>query len=241
MRPLDEESLKSIAAEYDIEYVPVETESANAIATQMSRVFKISRSELFAKIANLKDHTRLFSHLTAINVINSADVADVIGENQFVIVEGLAEGGSKLGVKLVTLTPEERIDCELMTDPFSTAISTRAADPKRGRISWVFEEVAPNTTKMTASSDFQVEAESAYVRGAIDHVWLDFFENVMIDTRELTPTRKRAAPFGPRGGLRAKELERLQELESENKRLRQVVADLFLEVQQMKDAHRKGG
>jgi hypothetical protein len=68
----------------------------------------------------LRDHTRLFSHLTAINTITSDQVTNVIGKNQMVIVEDLAEGGSKLGVKLVTLFPPDRIECELYTDLFDS-------------------------------------------------------------------------------------------------------------------------
>jgi hypothetical protein len=239
MIALDDATLKAVSVEHGIDYTPIETKHAHGIATKMSRVFKLSKSQLFAKIANLKDHTRLFSHLTALNVIKSSEVANVIGKNQFVIVEGLAEGGAKLGVKLVTLTPDDKIECELFTDLFKSAKSNQPLHNKKGSIVWDFEEIDPCSTKMTVESDFETPAETPYVRGSVDHVWMDFFENVMVDTRELTPAKKRTAPFGPRSELKIKDMERLHQLETENEKLRRAVADLALEVQRMKEV--RGG
>ncbi len=201
MTPLDLNVLHQAAVSHGIRYSALQSSFANGIRTEMARIYNLPKSELFKKIANLKDHTRLFSHLTAINVVDSAAVANVIGPNQFVIVEGLAEGGSKLGVKLVTLTPDDEISCELVTDLFDSAISKmpdgtlRPLDKKKGVIKWKFVPVSPTQTEMHIESDFEIGPASAYIRGAVDHVWLDFFENVMIDTGELLAPQKIAKPF----------------------------------------------
>lgn len=202
MKPLALGDLKSIASTRAVNYSTPQSSFSNGIRTQMARTFNMPKAELFKKIANLKDHTRLFSHLSAINVIDSSAVASVIAPNQYVIVEGLAEGGSKLGVKLVTLKPDDEISCELVTDLFNTAIckdssgNVRPMDKKSGVISWKFVQAATAAqTTMTIESDFEIGPNSAYVRGAVDHVWLDFFENVMVDTGELTSVQKLAKPF----------------------------------------------
>ena len=106
MQALEEEALKEIAERHAIDYETPGSllASARVIKTSMSRRFAESQEKMFQRIANLKDHTRLFSHLTAINPISSDQVARVIGENQYVIVEGIAEGmGSFWYEKMKTL------------------------------------------------------------------------------------------------------------------------------------------
>ena len=207
MKPLDENLLKEIATLHGIEYdtSPDMEGSERSIKTRLARRFPEPKDKLFSRVANIEDHVRLFSHLKAINCITSKDVANVIGENQIIIVEGLAEGGSKLGVKLLSLFPSDRIECELFTDLFKSA--TRAGplrtDPKTGAIFWEFYEVDDQTCIMQTRSCFEVGEQTAYIRGMIDHVWLDFFENLMIDLGELAPDQKRCAPVPKETGNEA--------------------------------------
>jgi hypothetical protein len=197
MQSLSEDLLAEIAQSHGITYerIPQRSGDPKSIKTKMRRQFPITQEELYRRISDLKDHTRLFSHLTAINVVSSEQVAKVIGPNQYIIVEGLAEGGSKLGVKLMTLDPPDSINCELYTDLFETAFRTVRADKKKGTIMWSFDSASPNTSVMTIESTFEVADVTAYVRGAVDHVWLDFFENVMVDVGELMKEEKKCAPF----------------------------------------------
>jgi len=195
MQALAITDLARIALTHNISYDTPGSSFPFGIATSMARIYRTPKADLYNRIADLKAHTQLFSHLSAINVVDSASVANVIGPNQYVIVEGIAEGGSKLGVKLVTLLDDE-IKCELFTDLFKTAaFQGRRVDPKSGAITWKFEEVSPTETKLSISSDFQVSDQSQYVRGSIDHVWVDFFENLMVESGELTAATKMAQPF----------------------------------------------
>ncbi len=195
MKTLAITELARIALTHNITYDTPGSSFPFGIATTMSRVYKVPKGDLYRRIADLKAHTQLFSHLSAINVVDSASVANVIGPNQYVIVEGIAEGGSKLGVKLVTLL-EDEIRCELFTDLFKTAaFQGRKSDPKAGAITWKFQEVSPNETNLSISSDFQVSDQTQYVRGSIDHVWVDFFENLMVEAGELTTATKLAQPL----------------------------------------------
>jgi len=198
MRPLDESLLRQIAEGYGIDYdvAPSIEGGEKAIKTRMARRFPETRERLFERIADIEDHVRLFSHLKALKCIYPRDIANVIGDNQLIIVEGLAEGGSKLGVKLITKHRPERIDCELFTDLFKTVVRAGPSlrDSKVGAIHWEFHEVDKHSCVMQVRSSFEVGEKTAYVRGMIDHVWLDFFENVMIDVGELQPEQKKCDP-----------------------------------------------
>jgi hypothetical protein len=98
-------------------------------------------------------------------------------------------------VKLFTFKPTDRIEGELMTDPFVSAHNVGAMHNKKGSIVWDFARVDDANTRMQVESDFEVSANSTYIRGAVDHVWLDFFENLMIHANELTKNNKLCAPF----------------------------------------------
>lgn len=198
MRPLEQARLEEIADRLGVTYTPLPTPfNKRAVATRMARDFPVPKDHLYALIADVGSHQRFFPHLKALNVITPDMLANAIGPNQVVVVEGLAEGGSKLGVKLFTLTPTDRVEGELMTDPF---VSAQAADlvamhNKKGSIVWAFTKVSDEVTRMEVSSDFEVGPNSAYVRGAIDHVWLDSLENMMVHFGEITPEQKLCAPF----------------------------------------------
>jgi len=193
----EESELRHIAEKHGIDYCSPKTPfNRRAIITRMSRDIALPISQLYSWMADVGNHGRFFPHLRAMNVLHPADLANVIGSNQVVVVEGLAEGGSKLGIKLFSLFPEERIEGELLTDPFVSAVAPGIkSDRKDGSITWAFKANSGSSTKMTIESDFEVPSGSPYIRGTIDHVWLDFFENVMVATSELKKEEKLCSPF----------------------------------------------
>ena len=196
MQALEVARLKEIAVKYNIEYEqPATPFNRNAIRTRMARVFKVPQADLFAMISDVGAHGKWFPHLRALNVVTNQQLGGVIGDNQVIVVEGLAEGAAKLGVKLFTLTPPDLIEGELMTDPFVSAKTLTAADRKQGSIVWQFKKIDEASTRMQVESDFEVRGNSQYVRGSVDHVWLDFFENFMVDLGELKDADKLCNPF----------------------------------------------
>lgn len=198
MNPLDPLELRRIAEAYGIEYdAPPSPFNRRAVISRMARNFQVPQKKLYNLIADVGAHVRFFPHLRALNVIKSKQLANVIAENQVVVVEGLAEGGSKLGVKLFTFFPTDRIEGELMTDPFVSG-APHLMHNKSGSILWHFQAVGPSTTRMRVESDFTVGPNSAYVRGTVDHVWLDFFENLMVHFGEMAKSQKLCSPFGKR-------------------------------------------
>lgn len=195
MKAVDLATLQKIADTHKIDYqTPSTPFNRRAVISRMSRIFPVPKNDLFATIADVGAHGRFFPHLRALNVIKRDQLANCIGENQMVVVEGLAEGGSKLGVKLFTLIPTDRIEGELMTDPFVSAEGVSMHD-KKGSIVWNFDRVDDAQTRMSVESDFGVGANSAYIRGSVDHVWLDFFENLMMHYGEMERAQKLCAPF----------------------------------------------
>lgn len=194
MTPLSLPMLHSIARTHDITYELLKSRSKRGVATKMSRVYSLPQQEMYDLLADLEAHTRFLPHLKKLKVITSADIGNVLPANEVLVVEGMEEGGSKLGIKHFTLTPPDKIAGVLITDPFP--VVARQQDPKRGTISWSFEEINANSSRMTVASEFIPASDQFYRREMIDHVWLDFFENTMIHVGDLTPENKLTKLFG---------------------------------------------
>mgnify|MGYP002783878393 FL=1 len=196
MTAMHPDQIKAIAAFHSIDYETVSSELPNVISTKMSRDFNIPQEDIFAIFADLEGHPKFLPHLKAVKVIKNADIGNVLQDNQVLIVEGLEEGGSRMGIKLFTLFPPNRIEGRLLTDPFPEDVSR--SDPKKGTINWIFDKLDDNKTKMTIESTFDPVSNKFFNRGMVDHVWINFFENTMIEFGELDPVSRFTNLLGER-------------------------------------------
>jgi ribosome-associated toxin RatA of RatAB toxin-antitoxin module len=187
MQALSIEKLAEIAKTHSIEWEDIKSDKDNFIESKLSRTFNATQKQMYDLIADVGGHPKFMPHLKNLVVITPEQVGNVISENQVLIVEGLEEGGSKLGFKIFTLYPPEKVEGLLITDPFPI---DEIMDRKKGKITWTFEKVTETTCKMTTVSQFDTVANTFYLRPIVDHVWMDFFENMMIELGELTPERK---------------------------------------------------
>jgi ribosome-associated toxin RatA of RatAB toxin-antitoxin module len=191
MRRLEMFDIQNIVRTHNIKYEILKPRSRKTIATRLSRVYNAPPERLFDIVADLSDHSRLFSHCKTAQVVDKTGLDNVLEANQFVVVSDVAEGGSKLAVSRYTLERPRAITEHLITDPFP---AKGVADRKNGLITWKFAKVGESRGRMTCESEFEIETGKVFVRGLIDHVWLDFFENMMIETGELAPDQKLTFP-----------------------------------------------
>lgn len=184
MERLPLERLKEIAQTHSINYEILEPENERVVSTRLSRTFKESQENLYNIMADLKRHEEYFDHCAAEVVVDKTGLDHILPKNQFIVVSDVAEGGSKLAISRYTLYPSNRIEEDLITDPFP---AEGVIDSKKGKISWVFEKADNGYCRMTAEGRFEIATGQVFVRGLIDHVWLSFFENIMIEIGELNP------------------------------------------------------
>lgn len=188
LRPMAQAQLNQIASNHGIQY-EILPSAANSVATRLSKIFpQVRKSDLYREMADIGRHQRFLPHLKSLVVVTPGQLGNAIAPNQTIIVESLVEGGSRLGVKLFTAFPEERLVCDLITDPFPEA-SVGPLDNKKGKITWMFNEEG-NGTKMTVESNFMTTDRTVFVHELVDHVWLNFFENVMVHFGEMQPANK---------------------------------------------------
>jgi hypothetical protein len=224
MQALSEAELKSIAQARNVTYEPLPSTDPLTVASRMSREFPISRQFAYDAFSDPATHVRLFSIIRGSTTIPKEGIAKIVPPNQFYVLEHVEEQDVTPRLMFIryTLNPPDTILKEGVPDPFGelealggAAVAppaTRKAgvrdrqrrqgtkgkvvpmDKKKAKVMMKFDELAAYRTRVTIESEFQATTGAIFMRGLIDHIWLNFFENLMIETRELTPAERRTRP-----------------------------------------------
>ncbi len=186
MRALAFARLQEIAATHRIRYETPpdeETDTQRIVRTTLSREFAIARDAAFNTFADPQRHVDFFDIIKASTPL--IPLEGPLSRDEYVVLEHVQEENlpPRMMVVKYTLTPPTTILKEAVTDPFST--NDIFSDRKKGRVLLRFEDVGRNQTTLTCESTFTTNRGPVFVRGFIDHVWLNFFERLMVDTGEL--------------------------------------------------------
>ena len=196
MRTLSDAELAKIAAIHGIQYqptttgtfAPTDTPTPNVVQSMMSRVFRISRPQLYTLLADIHAHSRLFRNIQA-SVVTPKAALSSVAQDEELAYEQVTEAGPMLAAVKYRFTTDKAIEKHIVTNPFSAV----ASDKKRGVVNFELEDAEPEGTRLTTRSIFETPAgPTPFVRGLVDHVWLDFFENVMVEFGELQAANKLA-------------------------------------------------
>jgi hypothetical protein len=201
MQALSAEQLTSIAQARGVTYEALPSANPLIVATRMSREFPLSRQFAFDAFSDPSTHVRLFSIIRGSSTIPKEGIAKIVPLNQFYVVEHVEEQDVTPRLMLIryTLNPPDTIIKEGVPDPFGDldALSPNAVipmDKKKAKVIMKFDEKGAYRTMVTVESEFQAATGAVFMRGLIDHVWLNFFENLMIETRELSLSDRMTRP-----------------------------------------------
>lgn len=211
MQPLPVDQLRAIADARGVTYeIPETLEAANVapdgdgnageaaqpapVKTRMSKVVPIPQDKLFEMFANPETHVKLFSIIKGSSTVPRAGIETVVPDNEFYVLEHVEEQTVTPRLMLVkyTLQPPNKIIKEGIPDPLTN--TDALADRKRGVVEINFEKVDDNSTRVTTDSTFQATTGAVFMRGLVDHIWLNFYENVMVDTGEIKPEEMLTKP-----------------------------------------------
>jgi len=197
MQALSAEQLTSIAQARGVTYEALPSASPLTIATRMSREFPLSREFAYTAFADPATHVRLFSIIRGSTTIPKEGIAKIVPPNQFYVLEHVEEQAVTPRLMFIryTLNPPDTIIKEGVPDPFGDLDQIDPqADKKKAKVILRFAERGANRTLVTIESEFQASTGAVFMRGMIDHVWLNFFENLMIETRELNVIDRMTQP-----------------------------------------------
>jgi hypothetical protein len=186
MRALALGELQQIAVTHGIRYdtpPDVETDTERVVRTTLSREFAIARDAAFNTFADPQRHVGYFDIIKASTPL--IPLEGPLNADEYIVLEHVQEENlpPRLMVVKYTLTPPSTIRKEAVTDPFSN--TDIFSDKKRGLVVLKFDEVGRDRTQVTCDSTFSTNRGPVFVRGFIDHVWLNFYEKLMVETGEL--------------------------------------------------------
>lgn len=189
MKKLELNQLNEIASTHGITYETIVTDDAKSISSKFTKVMNSPFDELYNTLADLEQHPRFFKNLKQCIVIDKKQLGTGIEYNEYIVVESIFEGSLGISIKKVKLEPN-RITANILSNPFNTDIGELASDRKKGTITWDLERIADNETRLTCESKFDILSGNFFERGIVDHVWLNFYENLMVHTGELQTENK---------------------------------------------------
>jgi hypothetical protein len=186
MRALSLPQLQQIAMVHNIRYetpIDEETASERVVRTTLSREFALDREGAFNTFADPQRHVDFFDIIKASTPL--IPLEGPLRADEYIVLEHVQEENLPPRMMLVkyTLTPPSTIRKEAITDPFSD--NDIISDKKKGLVVLQFDEIGHHRTQVTCESTFRTNRGPVFVRGFIDHVWLNFFERLMVETGEL--------------------------------------------------------
>jgi len=186
MKALSVDELAGIAEAHGIQYDAPPDEvggGRRVVTTTLSRSISLPRDDAFNVFADPQAHIRYFEIIKDCTPL--IPLEGPLAPNEYVVLEHVqeAELPPRLMVGKYRLEPPNRIIKEAVTDPFSGGEEMQ--DKKKGRVELDFEEINATTTRVTTRSVFETNDGPVFVRGFIDHVWLNFFERLLVETGEI--------------------------------------------------------
>lgn len=194
MQPLSFDKLKSIAVKRKVSYHALPADDEKTVKTKMSRSFPLSQEVVFDLFADPANHVKLFSIIKGSSTIPRTGIETVIGDNELYAVEHVEEANvtpRMMLIKYVLDRPRSIIKLGV-PDPFSDL--DPMADKKKAKVAMNFDPQPDGSTLVTVESEFQAASGAVFTRGFIDHVWLNFFENMMVETGMIRADKLLTSP-----------------------------------------------
>lgn len=197
MRPLSSDEIANIANLRNLTYEAIPHENPLVVRTRISRVFPVSQQQMFDAFADPVAHVGLFPIIVGSTSPIRRGLEGVLRENEFFAFEHVQESTlpPRIMVMKYTLDSPNRISKVGVTDPFvdSGNIETEQ-DRKKANVIMDFERVDEGSTKLTTDGEFTATTGAIFARGFIDHVWLNFFERLMVANGQLTELEMMTEP-----------------------------------------------
>jgi hypothetical protein len=195
MRRLDQIEIADIADQHGLTYEAVPHDDPLVVRTIISRVFPIPQKQMFDAFADPVAHVGLFPIIVGSTSPIRKGLEGVLAPNEFFAFEHVQESNlpPRIMVMKYTLNPPFEISKVGITDPFLPD-ELRPMDRKRATVTMKFDAVGDNETRLTTDGEFVAETGAIFARGFIDHVWLNFFERLMVANGLIVEGSMRTEP-----------------------------------------------
>ena len=149
---------------------------AGPIISKFERVVDAPISKVYAIVADIEQHPRLLRNIKGREIVDASLIADAIESNEVVALTIAVEPTDRLAITKWKFFPNERIEEQMLTDPFAE-FGAEPLDRKKGNIMWEFSEVDGGTLVNT-TSEFFPKTGRVYSKEWVDAIWNDFFDRL---------------------------------------------------------------
>jgi hypothetical protein len=203
MRPLDQAEIADIVSKHGLTYQAVEHDDPLVVRTVISKTFPISQQQMFDAFADPVAHVGLFSIIVGSTPPIRKGLEGVLAPNEYFAFEHVQESSlpPRIMIMKYTLNPPHKISKVGITDPFlpgdaltDNVLAMHPMDKKKASVTMKFDAVGDQETRLTTDGEFVAETGAIFARGFIDHVWLNFFERLMVANGTLTERDMKTEP-----------------------------------------------
>jgi len=132
----------------------------------------VSIEKVFSSLADIANHRRILSNIVSRTIVDQSELGAVLKENEVLTVSTVVEPEERLAFALFRLFPPNRIEEEMLTDPFGEADGdgVEIQDRKKGSIVWTLQP-AGDGTLVTIHSEFAPRTGRVYTAERVNRIW----------------------------------------------------------------------
>jgi len=196
MRPLSTQQIENIVNLRGLTYEAIPHADPLVVRTRISRSFPVPQQQMFDAFADPVAHIGLFPIIVGSTSPIRRGLEGVLKPNEFFAFEHVQESTlpPRVMVMKYTLEPPYKISKIGVTDPFVDEGDVKIQDKKKAKVSMQFDAIDSQTTNLITDGEFAATTGAIFARGFIDHVWLNFFERLMVANGQLMETDMMTEP-----------------------------------------------
>ncbi|KUP93478.1 hypothetical protein [Tritonibacter horizontis] len=137
---------------------------------------------VFQALADVENHSRILSNIVNRTVVSREKLSSVLKENEVLTVSTVVEPEERIAFALFRLFPPNRVEEEMLTDPFFSAESAAVGpqDRKKGSIYWDLTD-ADGATIVEIYSEFAPRTGRVYTAERVNRIWSSHCELLQAD------------------------------------------------------------
>jgi len=138
--------------------------------------------EVFAALSDVTNHNRILSNIVSRTIVDPSDLGSVLKENEVLTVSTVVEPEERLALALFRFFPPNRVEEEMLTDPFDGAgnENPEPLDRKKGSIAWDLEP-ADDGTLIKVQSEFAPKTGRVYSAERVNSIWSTHCEMLEVE------------------------------------------------------------
>lgn len=128
--------------------------------------------KVFAALSDVTNHSQILSNIVSRTIVDPSDLGSVLKGNEVLTVSTVVEPEERLALALFRFFPPNRIEEEMLTDPFDGANSANPEplDRKKGSIAWDLEPAGEGTL-IIVQSEFAPKTGRVYSEERVNAIW----------------------------------------------------------------------